>query len=153
MGSSIGFFCGNSDNAQLTDFAKSIGLCLVPLRLDQGEVGEPEATGPGCFLSPVPVDELHPYGEPRVLVSDVTDPLMMFMRGYYKAPCLVLGQLAWNNDVPRLASITRPYYQKIARWIRKEWTKPEGWDFYCGPEAMSLLRNGAKTVNFPSEAN
>lgn len=61
---------------------------------------------------------------------------------------MVLGQIHWKSDVPALAAVTRPYFRKISRWIRQQWRKPDGWDFYCGPEAASLLERGAKTANF-----
>ncbi len=124
----------------------------ISVWLDKKTAGEPREAGPFCYLSPLPQNELHPYGEPKVLVSDATDPIMRFMRAYYKTPYLVLGHVYWSNDVPRLASITRPYFQQIARWIRREWRKPDGWDSYCGPEAQSLLESGAQPVNFLPEA-
>lgn len=147
MGSSIAFYCGNTDIAALSQFAQSLGLHLVPMQLDREDVGMPE-NGPACFLSTIQRENLHPYGTPPVKISDVTDPLMLFMRAYHKPPYLVLGHVKWNDDKADFAAITRPYYQKIARWIRAQWRRPEGWDFYCGPEATQLLENGAQTVNF-----
>src|SRR5262245_27475682 len=147
MGSSIGFYCGKADNAELTEFARSVGLHVVPPRLDRESAGEPEEAGPFCYLSTLPREELHPYGQPPVLIADVKDPLLLFMRGFYKEPYLVLGQIHWNNDVAALASITRPYFQKLTRWIRQNWRKPDRWDFYCEPEASTLLARGAQTVN------
>ena len=113
MASSIGFYCGNGDIADLSQFARSVGLHLIPMQLDQDGVGLPSEDGPACYLSVVPRGELHPYGTPAVKISDVTDPLLFFMRAYYKAPYLVLGHLKWNDDKAEFAAITRPYYQKI----------------------------------------
>lgn len=70
---------------------------------------------------------------------------MRFMRAYFKSPYLVLGHIYWSNDVPSLAAQTKPYYQKLARWIRKEWEKVG--DFYFGSEAMRLAGKGAELVN------
>lgn len=148
MGSSIGFYCGRTDNAELTAFALSIGLHIVPPRLDRESAGEPDENGPFCYLSTLPREALHPYGEPPVQIADVKDPLIRFMRGFYKDQYLVLGHMYWNNDVAALAGVTRPYFQKLARWIRQRWRKPDGWVSYCGPEAFSLLERGAQTVNF-----
>jgi hypothetical protein len=90
------------------------------------------------------MSQLHPYGNP-LRISGATDPVMRFMRAYFKDPYLVLGHVYWSNDVPGLAAQTKPYYQKLARWIRKEWEKAG--DFYFGPEAKRLADKGAELVN------
>ena len=148
MGSSIAFYCGNRDTDAIQNFARSIGLGIVaPL------VGDPLVSaeaGPFCYLAPAGLD-LHPYGSPPAKISDATDPLISFMRAYYKYPYLVLGHIQWSDDVPRLASQTKSHYQKLGRWIRKEW-KEHG-DFYLGPEAQSLADGGAQLVNvLPAQA-
>lgn len=144
MGSSILFFSGRSDNDALQAFASSIGLSLVPLTLDRC-VPEDPAAGPFCFLSVLPTDKLSPYGVDMVNVSDATDPLIGFLRSYCKGPYLVAGHIYWSNDVPELSKVTRPYYNKLVRWIKKEWEKYG--EIYIGPEARACLDKGAEMVN------
>lgn len=144
MGSSIGFYCGLSDNEELELYAKSIGLHTVASSMD-GQVFNDPVSGPFCYLSLVEKAELHPFGNPPVRISDAKDPILRFMRAYFCNPYLVVGHIYWSNDVPALASQTKPYYQKLARWIRKEWSKYG--DFYVGPEAKSLIDKGAELVN------
>ena len=126
------------------DYAKSIGLYIVAPTLDKPVDTDPES-GPFCFLSLVDKTELHPFGNPPVRITDAKDPVMRFMRAYFKNPYLVVGHIYWSNDVPTLASQTKPYYQKLARWIRKEWVKYG--DFYIGPEANCLIGKGAEKIN------
>ncbi len=144
MGNSVGFYCGQSDSQSFQDFALSIGLHIVPLSIENKVDADP-SDGPFCFLSLVKQDELHPFGVPAVRISDARDPLIGYMRAYYKSPYLVLGHIYWSNDVPALAAQTKGYYQKLARWIRKEWEKYG--DFYISPEAVKLMREGAEMVN------
>lgn len=146
MGSSIGFFAAESDTAELQRFVESLSLTLVA-PLISNKVAPNPADGPFCYLSPVGNEALHPYGSPAVKVSDATDPLLVYIRSFTKENCVVLGQLHWTNDVPNLAKITAPYYKKIAAWIRKNWRK-EG-DFYLGPQAEIMVKNGSQLVGFP----
>ena len=151
MGSSVAFYCGDSDIAALQEYALSLGLNIVPPTLDIG-VSEDPSEGPFCYLSVIPKDKLSPYGESAIKVSDATDPLIGFMRAYFKNPYLVLGHIYWSDDVPDLAKRTKPFYQKLVRWIQKEWGKFG--DFYIGPEAKSLFDKGAEMVNvLPNQAN
>lgn len=151
MGSSVAFYCGASDAEALQNYAVSIGLSLVPPTLDRGVDDDP-SIGPFCYLSIIAQDELSPYGDPPIKVSDATDPLISFMRAYFKNPYLVLGHVYWSDDVPALAKQTKPHYQKLAKWIKKEWEKYG--DFYIGPEARTLLDKGAEMVNvLPGQAS
>jgi hypothetical protein len=153
MGSTIGFFCGHEDNAALQGFAESIGLEVIAPSIDKGLSGD-AAEGPYCFLSTVPRQDLHPYGKPALRLSDARDPLMRFMRGYFKSPYLVAGHIYWSNDVPTLASQTKPYYQKMSKWIKDNWVILPGGGFYVGPQAKALLDNGAEMVNdLPDQAS
>jgi hypothetical protein len=70
MGSSICFFCGSSDNDNLQNFAMSLGLHLISMKIDN-EVSWDPSLGPVCYLSVVPKSELHPYGNPPIRVTDV----------------------------------------------------------------------------------
>jgi hypothetical protein len=145
MGSNIGFFCEQSDNDSLQKYVESIGLSIVPPLLNR-HVSDDPSEGPFCFLSAIDVSLLSPYGTPPLKISDATDPLLLFMRAYYKDVYLVLGHIAWSDDVPNLAKQTKPYYQKIAKWIKSEWQKYG--DFYIGPGARKLFDDGAQMVNF-----
>jgi hypothetical protein len=150
MGSIVSFYCGEKDNQALHEYAESIGLSIVPPTLDRPVDTDP-VLGPFCFLSVVPKGTLSPYGNPPIKISDATDPVIGFMRAYYKNPYLVLGDIYWSDDVPDYAKQTKPYYQKLAKWIKREWEKYG--DFYIGPEARVLLDKGAKMVNaLPGQA-
>ena len=99
----------------------------------------------------VPESALHPYGNPPVRITDARDPVLRFIRPYFSNPFLVVGHIYWSNDVPELAQRTKPHYQRMVRWIRKEWVK-DG-DFYIGPEADQLVQRGAQLVNaIPEQA-
>lgn len=144
MGNSVGFYCSSSDCKALQQYAVSIGLSVVPPILGNSVSDDPEL-GSFCYLSVIAENELTPYGSPPVKISDATDPLIGFMRAYYKHPYLVLGHIYWSNDVPDLAKKTRSFYQKLAKWIKGNWEKYG--DFYIGPEAKELFNKGAKMVN------
>ena len=149
MGSAVGFFADESDRKALESFALSLGMHLLPMQLDR-EITNEVDDGPACYLSVVSRDELHAYGNPPVKIAEVMDPMLFFMRSYFKNPYLVLGQIIWNNDDDALAKITRPYYNKISTWIKKNWDVLPG-VFYIGPNAKKLLELGAQTVNFPPD--
>jgi hypothetical protein len=150
MGSSIGFYCGQSDAEALQEFATSIGLHLVLPTIEQERVPAP-AERPYCYLSLVPKSELHPFGKPPMRVTHAKDPMMTFMRAYFKDPYLVLGHIHWSDDVAALAAQTKPYFQKPRNWIKREW-QPYG-DLCIGPEANDLIAKGAQMVNvLPGQA-
>jgi|SRR6185369_123761 hypothetical protein len=146
MSSSIGFYCGTSDNDALEEYARSIGLVLVPPSIDKPSVPKADV-GPFCFLSLVPASDLHPYGDPPVRITDARDPLIGFMRAYFKNPYLVAGHIHWSDDVRELAARTKPKFQKLAGWVKKEWERLPGGGFYVGPEAKGLIEKGATMVN------
>ncbi len=145
MGSSVSFFCGPSDNKKLQDYATSLGLYLVSTRIDK-EVSSDPSLGPYCYLSLVPKSMVHPFGNPPVRISYALDPMIIFLRGYFQEPYLVLGHIQWNNDDANLADKTKPYYKKLVKWIKEEWKK--NGDIYIGNEAKSLITEGAEMVNF-----
>ena len=71
---------------------------------------------------------------------------------YFKDPYLVLGHIHWSDDVASLAVQTKPYFQKLRSWIKREW-EPYG-DLYIGREAKELVANGAQMVNvLPGQAS
>lgn len=153
MGSSVGFYCGSKDDEALRDFAKSIGLLLIAPTVDKAPAQD-AADGPYCLLSLVPVSELHPYGQPPIRISDAKDPVMRFMRGYFKNPYLVAGHIYRSDDVPMLGAKTKGSFQKLTKWIKGEWEKLPGGDFYVGPEAKILIEKGAHMVNvLPEQAS
>jgi hypothetical protein len=143
MGSRIAFYCGNQDHQALQAYAQSIGLKAIAPEIDK-PLKEP-ADGRMCYLLPITHKELHPYGEPKTLLTDVKDPMLFFMRGYFSDPYLLLGQLGWNDLKPELAAITKPYYQKLLKWIKANWEKSG--DIYIGSEAKLLIEKGAQKVN------
>jgi hypothetical protein len=151
MGSSIGFYCGQSDIEALQEFAKSLGLHLVLPTINEESVPAPTER-PYCYLSLCPKSELHPFGKPPVRVTHAKDPMLTFMRAYFKDPYLVLGHIQWSDDVASLAAQTKPYFQKLRTWIKREW-EPYG-DLYLGREAKELVANGAQMVNvLPGQAS
>jgi len=150
MGSTIAFYCSNSDTKELSSYIESIGMQLVSPKINQ-EVGDNPSELPFCYVSLIPKSELSPYGKPPINVSDATDPLMGFMRAYFKEGYLVLGHLHLSNDVPDLHKQTKPKYQKISKWIKSNWRKYG--DLYIGPDADLLIGSGAHLVNvFPGTA-
>jgi len=148
MGNNLGFYAGNEDRENLMEFTREIGLCLLSFRLGQTVAANP-FDGPACNLSLFPEEDLHPYGDPPLRISRAIDPMLFFERPYYKEPYLVLGQIQWYSDAPEVSLHVKPHFQKIRRWVRKNWNK-EG-DFYIGPEATKLLLNGAQKCNFHPE--
>jgi hypothetical protein len=144
MGSHVCFFCGPSDANALEKFSVSLGLQIIPVLFEQSSVPLP-IDMPHCFLSPVPKSALHPYGHPPLKVTDARDPLLSFSRAYFSTPYLVMGRIHWNNDVQSLASQTKPYFQKLKAWMKREWEKRG--DVYLGPEAAELIVGGAQQVN------
>lgn len=114
---------------------------LIPPQADQ-EYTDDASVLAGCWISPVPAHELHPWGragDPQVQYLDVLDPILSFTRSVYTPPYLTPGDIYWNNDAPNLAVQTKSTFQKIARWVRKNWPKPEGDDWHFGPEATHLV--------------
>jgi hypothetical protein len=152
MGTSVMIFAGPKDDRALVEYAASLGLRLVPPRLDQvGTVAfEEPSQGPFWYLSFLPVENLHPYGNPPVKVGSATDPLIEFIRSYYEPPYLVAGRVYWSTDVPDLARQTKPHFTKLARWIRKHWKRRKEDGYYIGPDAQRLVEEGkAQPVYFP----
>jgi hypothetical protein len=149
MGSSVSFFCGSKDTESLTEYATSLGLFLVPLLSDSNQrVSTDTSEYPFCYVSLVPAEQLHPYGDPAI-VSNAKDPLIEFLRAYYKAPYLVSGRIYWSTDHKEHAAITKSAYAKLARWVRTNWKKREGHSFYFGPEAEKLIETeGAIPTTF-----
>jgi hypothetical protein len=148
MGSSVSFYCGPDDHKALFEFALSIGLHLIPPD-DSRPISDNPKEGPFCYLSHSQLSELVPYG-PHRRYTYATHPLIEFLRAYYDPPYLVSGRLYWSNDVRDLASVTKPYFIRLARWVRTNWQKVEKHAFYFGPQAQLLFRaQGAIPRTFP----
>lgn len=144
MGSSIAFYCSNNDTKSLENFALSIGLTILGTTIDK-EVPASIEEGPYCYISVSEKSKLNPYGEQKNKISDATDPLIGFMRAYFKNPYLVIGHIYLSNDVPELHKVTKPYYSKLSKWVKSNWSKCG--DFYIGTEASLLIDSGAQKVN------
>jgi hypothetical protein len=126
-------------------------LRLLPILLSQPEELPPDdpSERPFVYLSPKPIEELHPYGNPPG-IGPATDALLSLMKPYYKDDTLVVGRLYSSSDVPELFAVTKPYFTEIAKWIKNEWSKlPTGQ--YLGTEAAALKNKGAKLAYFPPD--
>jgi len=150
MGFSVYVFAGPNDNRVFCERVREYGLRMYPILLQQPEItaSDDPAAYPFCYLSPCPREDLHPYGDP-LCIGSATDPLLDFMRPYFTPPALVvIGRLYCSNDVPALFAVTRPYFHRLAKWIRANWARlPTGQ--YIGPEAQALVEGGAKLAYFP----
>lgn len=144
MGSSIGFYCSSKDTESLTQYAESLGLVLAAPEIDK-DVPSLVSEGPYCYISVKSKEELSPYGDPPIKISDATDPLIGFMRAYERDNYLVLGHLYLSNDVPELHKQTKPTYNKLCKWVKYNWEKYG--DFYIAPDAKLLKEKGAELVN------
>lgn len=138
MGSRILFVAGPDDIQALNDYIRSLGLHLVSRSTERSYSDNPLELA-GCFISPVPADQLHTDPRYPTRRSEAIDPLIPYLRSRLTPPYLTPGDIFWNNDVKRLAIQTKPTFQKLARWIRKNWPKPEGDDYHFGPQAMKLV--------------
>jgi hypothetical protein len=151
MGEAIYYYAARDDNRRLCEFATSLGLSIFPILTEKPPImpTDDPVKGPCCFLSPVPRSKLHPYGSPPG-IGDTTDPLIEFMRSYHHAPdALVMGRVYCSDDVRDFVPITKPYFNKIANWIKQEWAMVPDGHQYIGPEAQSLVRSGAKLFQLP----
>lgn len=157
MGASIYYFAGPTDNHALSDYAQSLGLRIYAPLIDRPEISASEdpCCGPFCFLSPVPKEELHPYGNP-LGICDALDPLIEFWRASYRSPdLLVMGRLYCSDDgihssdeARTLYDKRKPFFAKLAKWIKSKWKKLPTRQ-YIGPEAERLLESGAKLAYLP----
>ena len=134
------FFAGPDDDRAFREYGDSIGLSLIPPRIDR--IGCVPVEGPGSasfwYFSNIRPQELHPYGDPKVKISDALDPLVQYSRSFYDPPNLIAGRIYWSNDVPELASRSKPIYSKLAAWIKKSWERRRQDGYYVGPQAKRL---------------
>jgi hypothetical protein len=149
MGLIVYLFAGPQDYRAFGDYCRSLGLRMYPILLHQPEElpTDDPSQYPFCYLSQVPREELHPYGDPQG-ISSAADPLLDLMKPYFRDNTLVIGRLYCSDDVPRLFAVTKPLFSKLEKWIRKKWHKlPTGQ--YIGPEAKALEAKGANLAYFP----
>lgn len=140
MSKSLLIIASNNDYESLMEYMRSCDLSLVPLDL-RYPVAQPK-DGPVCYLSCKTIDELHPYGEGNTKLADVIDPLLLFTRPYYDPPYLTDGSIVLNDDVQEVSDQIKPLFNKVARWVRKNWSKHPDHASWVGPEAYNLLQSG-----------
>jgi hypothetical protein len=145
MSRNIGFFATDEETLELEAYANSIGLLILPRRLNM-ILSKDLAVEPGCWLSMVPPKELKPYGDPPVRLTAGDDPLLDYRRPFYKDNHLVLGNIKWDTVNREMAAQTKDSFQKMARWIRAHYEKQV--DFYFSPGAVQKMAEGAEVVNF-----
>jgi len=127
MRKNLCIFATPGDLKAFREFAQSVGLRLLPAA--PGEFSPEDLRAymddptRGGYLSFLPLEELHPYGKPRVMISYATDPLIPFVAPRYDPPNLIAGQLQWTGQYSRFGAQTKPYYAKLWRWVDRNWTK------------------------------
>lgn len=141
MARTILLIAAEPDYEQLVSYCADIGLRLQPMMIGQSLRAPKD--GPVCFLSLTASESLHPYGDPPIRLSVALDPMLLFMRPYHAPPFLVDGQISLNEDSPAISSQIRPHFEKIRRWVKKNWVKPHA--AYVGPVAHELLSTGGAT--------
>lgn len=138
-------FAGSEDDAALRAYAKSIGLALLhPHAYNMSpEENERAFDDPiqGGFFSFLPAEQLHRHPNPKIGLCEAVEPLILYIRPSYRPPYLVAGQIHWYRDVQALAERTKPYFQKLRRWVRANWRRREEDDYYVGPHAERILRD------------
>lgn len=139
------FFAGPEDDRRLCEYAASLGLSVLPMLWGREKPGDPKEY-PACFLSALPSEKLHPYGNPPV-IGPATDPLLEFTRSYYTAPFLVAGRIYWSDDAELLAKETKGYFAKLSSWIKKRWHRRSD-GYFVGPDGERLLREGLAQVTY-----
>jgi hypothetical protein len=139
MARTILLIAAPEDYECLIGYCTQLALRLLPMEL--GQEVKPANEGPACFLGPQQETELHPYGNPPVHITDVKDPLLLFVRPYYMPPYLVDGQIRLNEDNKEVSEQIRPTFEKLRRWVRKTWHKTDQFASYIGPQALELLNS------------
>jgi len=57
----------------------------------------------------------------------------------------------WYTDVKEFAKQTKPYFQKLRRWVRANWRRREEDGYYVGPHAERILQEGAQIAYLPPD--
>ncbi|MBN2259820.1 MAG: hypothetical protein JW702_04720 [Clostridiales bacterium] len=154
MTSSISFFAGPMDDYELCQFSFSIGLRLQDLSYnpDSTDWKKDPSKGASCYLTFIDETEILFYNSPKPgsslkLVSS-NNPLLNFRRSYYEKPYLIAGEIQWEDYPDEQAKQTKPYYSKLVRWIKKNWSRREEDGYYVGPDAQRLIDEGAECYYF-----
>jgi hypothetical protein len=140
MAKSILLIASRKDYETLLEYCRQLGLQLLPMKIDI-PVKEPQ-DGPTCYLGHMEISGLHPYGVPPVRITDVKDPLLLFVRPYQSPPYLIDGGIHLNLDNQQVSNLIRPTFEKLRRWVKKNWHKTESHASYVGTEALLLLNSG-----------
>jgi hypothetical protein len=139
-------FAAPEDEIALRAYAKSIGLTLLHPHAYRMTAEENDRTFDdpvqGGLFSFLPASELHCHPHPNIGLCEALDPLILYVRPSYRHPYLIAGQIRWYTDVRRLAEQTKPYFQKLRRWVRANWRLREEDGYYEGPVAQRLLADG-----------
>ncbi len=138
MGSRILFVAGPQDMKELNAFVRSLGMYLVPPGPNI-EYSDDETVLGRCYISPVPKEQLQAWGHKTLWFQETLDPILSFNRSVYRPPYIRPGDIYWNNDNRDNAAKTKDTFRKISKWVRKNWSKPEGDDWHFGPEARHLV--------------
>jgi len=151
---SILLFAASDDDVSLRGFARSIGLSLLNPHAYRMTVAENERSfdnpAQGGYFSFMPVDTLHKHPHPNIGLCEALDPLILYIRPRYVNGLLIAGQLQHYTDVKAMAKQTKPYFQKLRKWVASNWRLRSEDDYYIGPHADGLLTNeGAITSYLP----
>jgi hypothetical protein len=141
MARTILLMAAAEDYEQLVLYCEEIGLRLLPMMIGKS-IPAPK-DGPVCYLGRADSEGLHPYGNPPLRLADVRDPLLLFARPYHAPPFLIDGQISLNEDNRAVSNLIKPHFEKIRRWVRKNWVKRGDQASYVGPIADQLLSNGS----------
>jgi len=146
MSAQINFFASENDDRALCARAQELGLWAIPSDWKQDEPW-PKALRPSewrvCGLSAVEPSSLHPVevlprGSGWLRAGWATDPVLEFVRSAVSGKDIVAGRIWWSDYPPEFARQTKPPFQALQKWIRKEWKRRED-GFYAGPEADQLI--------------
>jgi hypothetical protein len=145
-------FAGLEDDLALRTYAQSLGLTLLhphAFRMT-AEENERAFDNPiqGGLFSFLPVQQLHRHPHPDIGFCEALDPLILYIRPSYRPPYLVAGQIHWYTDVRTMADQTKPYFQKLRRWVQTNWRRRDEDGYYVGPAAERLLVEGKAQATY-----
>ncbi len=145
-------FAAAEDDTALRAYAKSIGLTLLhphayKMTSEENERAFDDSAQGGLF-SFLPVEQLHRHPHPNIGLSEALDPLIRYVRPTYRIPHLVAGQIHWYTDARKMADQTKPYFQKLRRWVGDNWRRREEDDYYIGTHADELLAAGKAQIAY-----
>jgi hypothetical protein len=90
MARTILLIAAAGDYQQLVFYCEEIGLRLLPMMIGKS-IPAPK-DGPVCYLGRADSEGLHPYGNPALRLSDVRDPLLLFVRPIARRRFLSTGK-------------------------------------------------------------